>query len=285
MTVPCELQVGQLSVRGLSLAGVETCLQVPQLDLCFDVGHCPRSFLHVRHLFISHAHADHAAGFVGLLALRLLHSVQEPLEVYGPAVLLDALRVAATAYERAQGHPYHWRAHPLSPGDEVALDSRRVVKAFAVTHVIETFGFTVYEDFAKLKAIYKDLPGPEIARLKRQGVAITDTVRRPMLSFSGDTTIEALEREPDLLASRVLLLESTYLDARKTVGQCREHGHVHLDEILERADGFQNEHLVLTHFSQCYSPPEVRRIVAERAEGRLRPALHVFAPPGEHWPG
>ena len=73
MAIPVEVQAGQVTVRGLSLGGVETCLQVPQFDLLFDVGHCPRSFAGTGRLFITHGHADHAGGLVGPAGLSMTH--------------------------------------------------------------------------------------------------------------------------------------------------------------------------------------------------------------------
>ena len=75
------------------------------------------------------------------------------------------------------------------------------------------------------------------------------------------------------------------LDERKAKAHSRSRCHVHLDEILERADSFENEHLVLMHFSQFYSPDEVRAILQKRCPSRLLERLVVFAPKRGPWPG
>lgn len=67
-------------------------------------------------------------------------------------------------------------------------------------------------------------------------------------------------------------------DARK---KC----HIHLDEILERAGRFQNQHLVLMHFSQIYRPEDVHRIIKSRVGGELSGRVKVFAPLSGPWPG
>jgi ribonuclease BN (tRNA processing enzyme) len=55
-----------------------------------------------------------------------------------------------------------------------------------------------------------------------------------------------------------------------SVAECRDKGHVHLDEVCERAHLFENEAILVTHLSQRYTPDEARRILARR----LPPALH-----------
>ena len=51
----------------------------------------------------------------------------------------------------------------------------------------------------------------------------------------------------------------TFLDAQVTVAQARGKGHVHLDEVLERTDLFENEALVFTHFSLRHTREEIAR--------------------------
>ena len=285
MAVPCDIQVGQLSVRGISLGGVMTCMQVPQLGIMFDVGHCYRSLASTPRLLITHGHGDHCGGLVAMLSLRLLHGLQEPLEVYAPAPIVEALTTVVRCYESIQGHEYRWRITPVEPGDEFELDARRRVRVFASPHVIDTVGYSVVEHVKKLKAEYKSLPGAEIGRLKHSGAPIFDTQERVHISFPGDTTIDVLEHNPQLLESRVLLLETTYLDERKTPQECLDHGHIHLDQVLERARAFRNEHLVFTHFSQAYRPAEVVEIIAQRTEGLFSPEIHTLTPKTRTWPG
>ena len=67
-----------------------------------------------------------------------------------------------------------------------------------------------------------------------------------------------------------MILECTFLDDRVSVAECRAKGHVHLDEIVERADLFENEAILLTHFSARYSaaPQPFRTTSAPKIAGR-----------------
>ena len=284
MALPCEVLAGQYTVRGISLGGVQTCLHVPQFDLLFDVGACPRSLAATSRLFLTHGHADHCGGLIQLLSLRLLIGVKKPLQIYAPEYMVQPLRQAIAAYEAMQRYPYRYQLTTVAAGDEIPLAGNQVMIPFTSDHVMETLGYTVWERVKKLKPEFLELPGPEIGRRKRAGDDLFDRVERPLLSFPGDTRIGVVEQNPHLLQTHVLILEATYIDDRKTPEQCDKHGHVHLDQILERATAFQNQHLVLTHFSQSYRPREIEAIVAERTVS-LTPEVHVLVPKANTWPG
>lgn len=285
MAIECEARAGQLTVRGLSLGGVQTCLHVPQMDLLFDVGYAPRSLAAVPRLFITHGHGDHCAGLVSLLSNRMLLGLKKPLQVFAPAAICSALTTAVEAFESIQNHPYRWSLTPVQAGDEIDVGKGRTVSVYRSVHVIPCLGYTVWETVRKLKAEFKLLPGPEIARRKHAGDDLFDVVRRPLVSFPGDTTIKVLDQQPHLYESRLLILEATYLDQRRTAAQCRKHGHVHLDEVIERAAHFNNDHVVFTHFSQSYRPLEVSELLAQRIPENFKPQWHALLPETATWPG
>ena len=65
-----KLQLGAIHVIGYSVAGEETVIQVPELDVCFDVGRAPHFCLTSNILCISHGHMDHLAGIAYYLSQR-----------------------------------------------------------------------------------------------------------------------------------------------------------------------------------------------------------------------
>jgi ribonuclease Z len=87
------------------------------------------------------------------------------------------------------------------------------------------------------------------------------------------------------LQARVLIVECTFLDERKTLEAARSGCHIHLDELIERADRFANEHVVLMHFSQLYHPGEVAQILDRRVPPALRAKIIPFVPDTPNWPG
>lgn len=80
-------------------------------------------------------------------------------------------------------------------------------------------------------------------------------------------------------------MECTFLDERKSIEAARAGCHIHLDEIIERADRFENEHIVLMHVSQLYRTDEVAHILDRRVPPALRKRIIPFVPAEGHWPG
>ena len=52
--------------------------------------------------------------------------------------------------------------------------------------------------------------------------------------------------------------------------RARVYEHLHIDDFLERAGAFQNEVIVLTHFSQRYRPEEIREALRALPEALAR---------------
>jgi ribonuclease Z len=107
---------------------------------------------------------------------------------------------------------------------------------------------------------------------------ITEPVEVPEIAFTGDTLIEVVEQEEVVRRARLLILECTFLDERVSVAESRAKGHVHLDEIAARAELFENEAILLTHFSPRYSSEEVRRLIREKLPPRLLERVTPFLP-------
>lgn len=50
---------GKCTLRGQSVAGHRTCIAVPLLQICFDLGMCSHAAINQRFVAISHGHSDH----------------------------------------------------------------------------------------------------------------------------------------------------------------------------------------------------------------------------------
>jgi ribonuclease Z len=138
----------------------------------------------------------------------------------------------------------------------------------------------VFSSKQKLKAEYHGLPGPRLAELRRAGAPITETVWTCDVATVGDSLIDVLDEEPWLYEARLLILEATFLDERVGVAETRAKGHVHLAEILARADHFRNQALLLTHFSARYTFDEIRGILEGALPAGLRERTQVLLPRG-----
>jgi len=275
---------GPYTIRGLSVAGIHTSLFVRELGVLFDVGIAARSCAAAENVFISHGHADHCGALVSLLGMRGLMRLPPP-RLFLPAEIADSIREALELFSRAQRYEFTIVAEALQPGDERELRPDLSVRAFRTHHTGPSLGYQFFSRVPKLKPEYLDLPGKEIARRRQQGDDLFDHDERLELAYATDTLLHVVDTTPSLLRTRVLILECSFLDERKAVSASRSGGHIHLDELLEKASAFQNEALVLMHFSQMYSPADVHAILKRRCPPELWERIIVMAPSTGPWPG
>jgi ribonuclease Z len=273
------LNLAGTAVRGVSIGGVETCLQLPGYDLCFDIGRAPRSAVHRSRVAFTHAHLDHMGGIAMHVATRALTSLAPPTYLL-PASNLADLEAMLQAWRRLDRSRLPCHLVPLRPGDAFDLGGGNQLRAFATQHRIPSLGYAIYSVRHKLRSEYQGLPGAELRRLREAGEPITTQLECCDVAFTGDTCIDALDEQPWLYRARLLVIEATFLDDRVSVQACRGKGHVHLDEILERADRFENQAILLTHFSARYALSEIRAILERRLPPSLRERVHPLIPRG-----
>jgi ribonuclease Z len=276
---------GSYSVRGISVGGVYTSLAVPELGILFDAGASPRSSCAIDTILLSHGHADHVGALPAFLGIRALSGKTRPPRVVMPAEILDDLTCALAALSRLQRFPLEIEAIGMLPGDEIALRGDLRVRAVRTFHPVPSLAYLIVRRIAKLRPELAGLTGPQIAARRRAGEAVTDHEDRLELAYATDTLISALDHAPELFAARTLIMECTFLDDRKSIEAARAGCHIHLDEVIERADRFANDHVVMMHFSQIYRPDEIAGILDARLPPELRKKVVPFIPAGAHWPG
>ena len=276
---------GALTVRGISVGGVYTSLAVPELRLVLDAGSSPRSSCAINTILLSHGHADHVGALPAMLGIRALSGKTKPPRVVMPAEIVDDLMAALAALSRLQRFPLDIEPVGMNPGDELELRADLRIRAVRTFHPVPSLGYLVTRRISKLRPEYQHLTGPEIGARRRAGEDILDHENRLELGYATDTLINALDHAPELFAARTLIMECTFLDDRKSLEGARAGCHVHLDEIIERAERFTCEHLVLMHFSQIYRPDEIPGILDARLPPSLRKRVVPFIPSTPYWPG
>jgi ribonuclease Z len=280
-----SVSAGPYTIRGVSVGGVYTSLAVHELGVLFDAGISPRSFGTIDTILLSHGHADHVGALPALLGIRGLHGKTKPPRVVMPIEIVDDLKAALAALTKLQRWPLDIDAIGMSPGDELALRGDLHVRAVRTFHPVPSLGYVLVKRIAKLKPELVGLAGPVIAARRRAGEEVTEIEERLELAYATDTLVSVLDHSPELLRARVLIIECTFLDERKTLEATRAGCHIHLDELIERADRFENEHIVMMHLSQLYRPDEVAGILDKRVPANLRKRIIPFVPATGHWPG
>jgi len=276
---------GPYTIRGISVGGVYTSLAVPELGLVLDAGASPRSSGAIDTILLSHGHVDHIGALPALLGIRALSGKTRPPRVVMPAEIVGDLTAALETLSKLQRWRLAIEAIGMSPGDEIALRGDLRIRAVRTFHPVPSLGYVIVRRVSKLKPALVGLTGPEIAARRRAGEDVTDHEDRLELAYATDTLVSVLDHAPDLLRSRVLILECTFLDDRKSLADARAGCHIHLDEIIERADSFANEHIVMMHVSQIYRPDEVAGVLDARVPPGLRRRIIPFVPAAASWPG
>ena len=263
------LNLSGILVDALSIGGVETCIQVPNWKLAFDIGRCPRKAVFRETVLFTHAHMDHMGGVAFHAATRGLMHMKPPTYVVGPetAPALEEFLAAARRLDRSD---LACCIEPLGPGGEFLLRKNLVAKPFRAVHVVPTQGYGIWERRQKLKPEFQGLSGEQIRDLKAADEVVTDDHDVPLMAFTGDTLPEVVERESVVREARVLVMECTFIDDRVSVASARDSGHVHLFELAERAELFQNETILLTHFSARFTAEEIEKALDKHLPPGLR---------------
>jgi ribonuclease Z len=276
---------GPYTLRGVSLGGVYTSIACPELGLLFDAGIPARSLATTDTILLSHGHVDHVGSLPALLGIRSLHGKPRPPRVIMPAEIVDDLTAALRALTKLQHWPLEIEAIGMKAGEERELRGDLRVRAVQTFHPVPSLGYVIARRVSKLRPEFHDLPGPEIAARRRAGENMLEHEERSELAYVTDTLISAFDHAPVLYEARVLVMECTFLDSKKSLEGARAGCHIHLDEVIERADKFKNETIVMMHASQLYQPQQVAKILDERVPPELRRRIIPFVPDTVNWPG
>ena len=267
-----------LVVGGLSIGGLETCVDLPELRVAIDLGRVPDVAVARADILFTHAHMDHMGGAPWHCATRSLRGLPPPRYAM-ERCHAEAFGRVMQAWRELDRSAMEHELVLVSPGDEVALAAGRKARCFRSTHLVPTLGWCVLETRRKLKRAFIGASRDTIVRAKEAGEPIHDETEVPIFAHCGDTTIDVLEREELPRRAQVLMLECTFIDESIGVAEARARGHVHLDEISGRPELFDEVGtLVLSHLSPRWSPRAARAILDERLPPALRAKCAYFLP-------
>ncbi|MEU6240909.1 ribonuclease Z [Streptomyces sp. NPDC047024] len=212
---------------------------------------------------VTHFHGDHSLGLAGVIQRINLDRVPHEITAHYPRSgqrFFDRLRYA-TAYRETVA----LTEAPADSDGVLAQTPAYTLEARRLSHPVESYGYRLVEpDAVRMlpdRLAAHGITGPDVGRLRREGSLggvtleeVSEIRRGQRFAFVMDTRlcegVHALAEGCDLL-----VIESTFLD--EDVQLAKEHGHLTAGQAATVARDAGVRHLVLTHFSQRYSDPEV----------------------------
>ena len=270
-----QLQIDDVLLDIISVGGLYTCVQFPNYKIAIDMGISPRSSFNKSHVFFTHTHGDHIAGVVRHCSSRNLMQLPEPTYIVGKddAHNFVPFLEAAGKLNRSQ-MKYH--LHAISPNERIDIRKDLYVKSYRSVHSTPCQGYIICETKKKLRSEYLGFTGKDIAELRKAGVDISEEIEIPIVTYTGDTTIDVFKREPQLQNVKILITEVTFWDDNITPAESKKRGHIHINDIVENAELFTQPHIVLMHASSRYSGKDMERIAKEKLPQDLFERLYFI---------
>ncbi len=103
------------------------------------------SFVHIKHIFISHLHGDHFYGLPGLVSSFRLLGREAPLHIYGPKGIKEALTLLLKLANSRTNFPLHFHELESKKSECVYEDDSVVVHTVPLDHRVYTNGFLFAE--------------------------------------------------------------------------------------------------------------------------------------------
>lgn len=264
-----------LTIEGYSRAAVQSYWRVAELKLGFDLGGSPWSFTGLSTIFVTHGHLDHLAAIPAFVARRRMMRM-EPPKIYLPEEVVETVQRILQLWQRLDRGRMLCELIGLKAGDEVEHSREHVVTTFATKHTVPSIGYVVWDRRKKLKPEFLGLSGNEIRDLKLAGTEITEEVRVPLVCYTGDTAPDGLDNCPAAFTAQVLITEVTFFRPEHRKEKIHKFGHMHLDDVIERAERFQNELIIAAHFSTRYEDRQIRSGIEQRLPESLRAKMMLW---------
>ena len=254
-----QIKIDEIDIIGYSVAGEETVVATPQLDVCFDVGKAPDQIIPINNVLLTHGHMDHAAGFAYYLSQRNFCGISAGT-ILAPDNLLPPIKQIVEAWSKLDGNKIPAKLVGVKPGDEYQIKPNLIARAFPTKHSRGSVGFTVIEKRKKLKSEYIGLTGPQIVELKKQGIEIDYPLEFPIVTYLGDTQYVDFSQLDYIVNSKILIAECTFYEGEHTT-RAKAGKHMHVDELATLLKNLNNEHIIITHTTQRTPMSEIRKIL------------------------
>ncbi|HUT86691.1 MAG TPA: MBL fold metallo-hydrolase [Candidatus Heimdallarchaeota archaeon] len=256
--------------------------------ILFDAGEGASSILGnkafaIRRVFLSHGHADHIAGLVGLVNIRnnAMGDKEKELTIYYPRgnYLISEMMAFLARTNRHLAYGLEWV--PLESGDRVELlagQMPRYVEVFDTvhTHNEPSLGYNVVEVRHRLRPDLADASQEEIVRLVQEKGKdeVTASYDQRLFSYGGDS----VAIKPSYIeGTEILCHDTTFLDERDR----KDYKHATLAEAIATARQARvKKELICFHISSRYKA-KIKEISAASGRYEGLDFKVTLVPPGK----
>lgn len=243
------------------------------------------NFMRISDIFISHWHADHFAGLLGLVQTMNLEDRQKPLRIFGPEAEKFVGILRSLGYSTLN---YHLHTHDVDyESKETSTlidDDEFLIQSIPVRHSIPAVAYAFVEkdrikiDKDKLKKLGLPPKGRMYGEAKEKGFVVFRGNKIPLediaavekgkkVVYSGDTL--PTRNMVKLAANADLLIhDSTFFS--EDFSESEGYRHANFSDVLKIAEEANVREVILTHISRRYQDMnELKEKIADRSNVRI----------------
>ena len=262
-------------IQGISVAGEQAVVHVPELDVCFDVGLCPRAILPTPTIALSHTHMDHVGGLPYWFSQRFFQKMPGTARCLVHPKMAEPLRRMMAAWVDLERQRTPHEIIAIEPETEFQLRPNVFVRAIEVSHTTPALGFVAIERRSKLRDEFHGLPQDRLRELRAQGVEITRMIEIPLVAYTGDTEPGEFLLREEFRRAQVVISECTFFEDehrdRAKIGK-----HLHVEDLRPLLEAWEARDVVIVHVSRRTLLPFARTRIEEIAGKARAESVHLL---------